>query len=179
MKAIVQAFAIFCIVNAGVLNAQTIDRPLRSVIDPGVITTRQTITPAGVPTIFKGKVWGVTFGKSTDELWVLTATQLYQMNWRGNQILANLALGSRPGLLGVTYSKDRVYVTAIPSQKKASLFTQRCLPLKRQRWFGKRVQTRRFFTLRSTLWKRSEASPKETVFTSFTTPLAKQPMKAV
>ena len=63
-------------------------------------------------------------------------------------------------------------------QKGVTVYTTVSTP-KRQRWFGKRVQTRRFFTLRSTLWKRSEASPKETVFTSFTIPLAKRPMKAV
>ena len=29
--------------------------PVRSVTDPGVVTTRQSITPAGVPAIFEGK----------------------------------------------------------------------------------------------------------------------------
>src|ERR1700729_1228684 len=32
---------------------------------PGVITTRQTITPAGVPTVFDGRVYAVAFGEDT------------------------------------------------------------------------------------------------------------------
>ena len=37
-------------------SAQTNDKPARAVTDPGVVTTRQTITPAGVQTIFDGRV---------------------------------------------------------------------------------------------------------------------------
>ena len=106
----------------GLLLAQTAERPLRSVTDPGVITTRQSITPAGVPTVFKGKVWGVTFGKSADEVWVLGATHLYQMNWKSNQVLSAASHNGLPGLLGVAY-RDRVYISAVPRQKGSSLLT--------------------------------------------------------
>ena len=44
------------------LPAQSPDKPLRSVTDPGVVTTRQAITPAGVQTVFDGRVYGVAFG---------------------------------------------------------------------------------------------------------------------
>lgn len=104
----------------GLLPAQTVERPLRAVTDPGVITTRQTITPAGVPTVFKGKVWGVTFGKSADELWILSASQLYQMNWRTNEVVSNVPLSGSPGLLGVAY-RDRAYVSAVVRQKSTLL----------------------------------------------------------
>ena len=33
---------------------QTIEQPSRSVTDPGIVTTRQAITPAGVPSVFQG-----------------------------------------------------------------------------------------------------------------------------
>ncbi|MEP7271261.1 MAG: hypothetical protein ABI882_07130, partial [Acidobacteriota bacterium] len=67
--------------------AQTPDRPLRSVTDPGVVTTRQNITPAGVQTVFDGRVYGVTFGASANEIYVLTArgrvnqTNLIKLDW--------------------------------------------------------------------------------------------------
>ena len=104
-----------------VLTAQTIDRPLRAVTDPGVVTTRQTITPAGVPTIFQGKVYGVVFGQSANELWILSATQLYQMDWRANRVVANITHNANPGLMGLT-RHDQVYVTGVPRNKKAGLF---------------------------------------------------------
>ena len=111
---------ILLIYLVGSLQAQTVDRPLRSVTDPGVITTRQTITPAGVPTVFKGKVSGVTFGKSADELWVLSATQLYQMNWRTNEVVSNIAHGGLAGFLGVAF-RDRAYISAVIKQKSSLL----------------------------------------------------------
>ena len=46
--------------------------PSRAVTDPGVITTRQAITPAGVQSVFDGRVYGLTFGATDAELWVLT-----------------------------------------------------------------------------------------------------------
>jgi hypothetical protein len=51
--------------------AQTVDQPARAVTDPGVVTTRQAITPAGAQSIFDGRVHGVAFGRSSSELWVL------------------------------------------------------------------------------------------------------------
>lgn len=106
---------------AGAAAAQTVDRPVRSVTDPGVVTTRQTITPAGVPTVFQGKVFGIAFGSSPSELWVLSATQLYRMNWQTNEVAANVAHGSLPGLLGLSFSKH-AYIAAVPQRKKTTLF---------------------------------------------------------
>ncbi len=103
------------------LAAQTLDRPLRAVTDPGVITTRQTITPAGVPTVFLGKVFGVAFGQSSSELWILSATQLYQMDWQSNRVISNITHGASPGLMGLS-RQDHVYVSAIPRRKKVGLF---------------------------------------------------------
>ncbi|MEY3284415.1 MAG: hypothetical protein RIR86_2428, partial [Acidobacteriota bacterium] len=44
------------------VQAQTVDQPARAVTDPGVVTTRQNITPAGVQSIFDGRVYGLSFG---------------------------------------------------------------------------------------------------------------------
>src|SRR5687768_3291772 len=76
----------------GVLEGQTVQQPLRAVTDPGVITTRQAITPAGMQSVFDGRVFGLSFGKNADDLWVLTGRtkagkpQLYRLDWRGNAV---------------------------------------------------------------------------------------------
>lgn len=71
--------------------------PVRAVTDPGVVTTRQAITPAGVPMVFDGRVHGVTFGKSATDLWVLNATRLYRLDWRANKILGSPSRWTRAG----------------------------------------------------------------------------------
>lgn len=89
--------------------AQTNDKPARAVTDPGVVTTRQTITPAGVQTIFDGRVYGVAFGASASELWALTArgrsapTQVFKLDWANNKILSRLPLAENPGLQGLVF----------------------------------------------------------------------------
>ena len=45
-------------------------RPGRDVPDPGVIATQQRVTPAGVQTVFTGRVGGVRFGRTPEEVWV-------------------------------------------------------------------------------------------------------------
>ena len=83
--------------------SQTADRPVRSVTDPGVITTRQAISPAGVPTVFEGRVYGVTFGQDASDLWVANSARLYRLDWRSNKIRESIALGGTPGLQGIRY----------------------------------------------------------------------------
>ncbi len=93
------------------LLAQTVDRPVRSVTDPGVITTRQIITPAGVPSVFDGRVYGVTFGASSDDLWVLHASQLYRMNWRENRVVEKRPHSGSPALQGLTFDGQQPVYT--------------------------------------------------------------------
>ena len=83
--------------------AQTIENPVRAVTDPGVVTTRQAITPAGVPTIVQGRVYGVAFGTTASELWVLGATNIYKMDPRANRTLENIVHGGNPGLQGIRF----------------------------------------------------------------------------
>src|SRR5215813_12404601 len=90
-----------------VATAQTEDKPVRSVTDPGVVTTRQAITPAGVPTVFKGRVYGVAFGANSSELWVLNATRVYRLDWNQNRVLDNVPLNGSPGLQGIRFDAGR------------------------------------------------------------------------
>lgn len=120
------------------LAAQTPEQPLRSVTDPGVVTTRQTITPAGVPAVFDGRVYGVAFGSSSDDLWVLNQRGLYRFDWRRNRVLDRLQPAPRrAGLQGVAFdpaanralytgtSNDRdVWFAAADSGKRVELRTK-------------------------------------------------------
>src|SRR3954462_13498892 len=76
---------------------QTVDQPIRSVPDPGVITTRQAITPAGVPSVFQGRVYGVAWAGDTGDLWVLHATQVYRLDWKNNRVISHVPHGGAPG----------------------------------------------------------------------------------
>src|SRR5688572_3993036 len=87
--------------------AQTAQQPARAVTDPGVITTRQAITPAGVPSIFRGKVFGVTFGESSADVWVVTGTDIYRMDWKANRVVERVPLGGAAAMQGIRYDAER------------------------------------------------------------------------
>ncbi|MBI4902306.1 MAG: bifunctional YncE family protein/alkaline phosphatase family protein [Acidobacteria bacterium] len=88
---------------------QTVERPQRAVVDPGVVTTRQAITPAGVPTVFQGRVYGVAWA-SADELWVLHATEVYRLDWKTNRVVSRVAHGGTPGIQSIRAVGDAVLV---------------------------------------------------------------------
>ena len=95
--------------------AQMPDEPVRSVIDPGVVTTRQSIFPAGVQSVFSGRVQGVAFGANSSEIWVLNSGSLFRMNWRANKVLGRVGLNGVGGLQGVRYdaATRTAYVSAV------------------------------------------------------------------
>jgi YVTN family beta-propeller protein len=93
--------------GAGLCLTQTEQQPVRAVTDPGVVTTRQAITPAGIPTVLQGRVYGVAFGASPSELWVLGATHVYKLDPRANRVLEATTHGSRPGLQGIRFDSQR------------------------------------------------------------------------
>ena len=86
---------------------------MRGVTDPGVVTTRQAITPAGVQSVFDGRVYGVAFGASASELWVLTGrsragkAQLYRLDWLKNAVGGRWELEGAPALQGLAFDPER------------------------------------------------------------------------
>ncbi len=92
-------------------------------IDPGVVTTRQTITPAGVPTIFDGRVYGVTFGVNADDVWVLTASHVYRLDWRANRAMKSMPHAGSAGLQGIRFdpASGRALVAGTDKQRKTRL----------------------------------------------------------
>ncbi len=87
-------------IGMGVAWAQTVERPVRAVTDPGVVTTRQGITPAGVPSVFQGRVYGVQF-RSESEIQVLTGAGVYRMDWRQNRVLRHTEMKGRAGIQAI------------------------------------------------------------------------------
>lgn len=101
----VQRWVIAAFAACGVaLGAQSVERPVRSPTDPGVVTTRQAITPAGVQSVFDGRVHGVVFGATAGEVWVLSAKRLYRLDWRRNEVLESHDLGVRPGMQALAHA---------------------------------------------------------------------------
>ena len=76
--------------------------PTRTVPDPGVIATGQRITPAGVQTVFTGKVAGVRFGRTSDEIWVAAPNFTYRLDWRGNRPPTRVRVDGTPGVHAIT-----------------------------------------------------------------------------
>ena len=96
------AVLFFVFFSEVIATGQTIERPVRAVPDPGVVTTRQSITPAGVQSVFSGRIYGVTFGTSSDVVYVAVNTgAIYQLNWRTNQVLKMIRGAARPGMQGI------------------------------------------------------------------------------
>lgn len=96
-----EIFAI--LICALAIGAQTVDKPVRAVTDPGVVTTRQGITPAGVQAVFQGRVYGLTFGANSSEVWVLGAGQIFRFDWSGNRVIDRIELRGNAGLQGIQY----------------------------------------------------------------------------
>jgi len=98
------------------LLAQTLSQPVRSVTDPGIITTRQAITPAGVPSIFQGRVYGAQWAGETD-LWVLHSSDIYRLDWKKNEVRERISHGGSPG-------PQSIYVDPVTSKVYAANSTR-------------------------------------------------------
>lgn len=73
--------------------AANVDQPTHEVADPGVITTRQSITPAGRFTVFDGRVMGVAFGDRDDVYVAVTSfggQNVYRLDWKMNRTVATM-----------------------------------------------------------------------------------------
>lgn len=89
--------------------------PRRTVRDSGVIATDQRVTPAGVQTVFDGRVGGVRFGQTASDIWVGVPGGVYLMNWRNNRVIAHGAYDGRAGVHGVAFdaTRNRAYVASV------------------------------------------------------------------
>ena len=102
--------------------AQTTQQPVRAVTDPGVITTRQTITPAGIPLVFQGRTYGAAFTPDGRGLWVLNQTQVYEIDWRSGRILANLPHNGAAAYQGIVTSGGKPFVAVTARRGNPGLF---------------------------------------------------------
>lgn len=93
----------------------TAQAPVRDVRDPGVIATGQRITPAGVQSVFTGKIGGVRFGASSDEILVAVPGSVQRVAWRDNRIISRARIDGRPGIfaLAVDLIAHRVFASSV------------------------------------------------------------------
>ncbi|MDE3152940.1 MAG: bifunctional YncE family protein/alkaline phosphatase family protein [Gemmatimonadota bacterium] len=90
-------------------------QPRRTVPDPGVIATDQQVTPAGVQTVFNGRVSGVRFAGSASRIWVAAPHAAYELDWRSDRVLAVAPFDGTPGVHGVAVdpAAGRVVVSSV------------------------------------------------------------------
>src|SRR5436309_2032138 len=89
--------------------------PVRTVQDPGVIATGQRVTPAGVQSVFTGKVGGVRFGATSGEIWVAVPGYVHHLSWQENRTIARARVDGRPGIFALTVdpATHRVLVSSV------------------------------------------------------------------
>src|SRR2546423_2637300 len=91
--------------------------PRREISDPGIIATDQRVTPAGLQSVFTGRVTGVRFGAHPGEIWVTVPGALYRLGWRDNAVLASAAFDGHSGVQGIAIDsvggRARVFVSAV------------------------------------------------------------------
>jgi YVTN family beta-propeller protein len=97
-------------------SVQAAQQPIRDLSDPGVVPTRQVLTPAGMQSVFSGRLYGVAFDPSGDSVWVLTPPcSVYQLNWKENKVERFYELGKggiyKPGLQGIRYDGNSMLVS--------------------------------------------------------------------
>lgn len=87
----------------------------RTVTDPGVIATGQRITPAGVQTVLDGKIGGVRFGASSDDIWIAAPGYVHHLAWRDNRTIARARVDGRTGIFSLTLdpASNRVLVSSV------------------------------------------------------------------
>jgi YVTN family beta-propeller protein len=81
--------------------------PAANVVDPGVIPSRQEITPAGIESVFESRVNGVAFGENGNSIYAATIGQkgglLYQIDLQTNHMIGVVVSSAAPGMQGVVY----------------------------------------------------------------------------
>ena len=115
---LVVALVILCFPRAA--SPQLLDTPQRAVPDPGVVTTGQAITPAGVPTIINGRVYGISFGASSAVLLVSSNSALLQLDWRKNALIAQHQWKGIPGLQSLCYDTESAQAITVVAASATS-----------------------------------------------------------
>jgi len=106
------------VLGAGIISvsAQSNWKLARTVPDPGVITTRQAITPAGAQTVLDQRAHGVAFGTSSDVVYMAGGSgKLWKLDWRRNiadQVIQETRLPGMQGLV-VDPVTGELLVTAV------------------------------------------------------------------
>ena len=81
--------------------------PVASVIDPGVIPSRQSITPAGLQSVFDSRVFGVAFGSDGRSIYAATlgrgGSYVYQIDLKTNRMIDVASAPAASGMQGLTY----------------------------------------------------------------------------
>ena len=81
--------------------------PVSDVVDPGVIPSRQGITPAGFQSVFESRVNGVAFGENGDSIYAAVLGQkgslLYQIDLKTNRMLTMVGSSASTGMQGLVY----------------------------------------------------------------------------
>lgn len=72
--------------------------PRRTVPDSGIITFEQRVTPAGVQSVFDGRVTGVRFGLNPGEIWVAAPGGAYRLSWRENRVVTSSRFDGAAGV---------------------------------------------------------------------------------
>ncbi len=87
----------------GLLQAATppVQPPQRIVNDPGVFAVGQRVTPAGVQSVFNGRVAGVRFGADASDVWAVVPNGAFRLAWRDNRLVAQASFSGRPGVHGI------------------------------------------------------------------------------
>lgn len=81
--------------------------PVASVVDPGIIPSRQAITPAGLQSIFESRVNGVAFGENDESIYAAVLGQkgshVYQIDLKTNQMMTIVNTVTGAGMQGLIY----------------------------------------------------------------------------
>ena len=81
--------------------------PVNSVVDPGIIPSRQAIIPAGLQSVFESRVNGIAFGENGDSVYAATLGQkgshIYQIDLKSNQMIGVIDSSASAGMQGLIY----------------------------------------------------------------------------
>src|SRR5215471_19322757 len=82
-------------------------RPVNSVVDPGIIPSRQGITPAGLQSVFESRGNGVVFNEDGNSIYAATLGQnsshIFQIDLQTNRVSAIIESPITAGMQGLVY----------------------------------------------------------------------------